>query len=927
MKSVMRCLDEGGTVLTVNRRLARFLVASCDQYKVEQGLTVWTTPEVLPYGGWLERCWDELTTLPPVQGRMDVGLSTERTSDLDGELSKPPVGIADWPMLLSPAQEQALWEQIIGAENSSGLFLDLASVVGKVMQAYELWHTWSSDAEPRIDSAGYGVDSDDQAFQTWMALFEDRCTEEGWISSAKVPGWLARFSHLISVGSQLLLAGFDRLSPAQERLWHSLARQGVTVSHWQPPGQQSRTSRLVFPDQESEIVAAAHWARRWLENDRQGWIGVVVPDLHRIRDQVARIFTTVLHPETLAMTTLPERPLFNISLGWPLIGYPLIQDMFLLLEGMSGAWSLTDVGVLLRSPCIAGGESERLPRALLDRRLRDRGSLRITLERWQQSAGKQSGQGHCPLLQQLLTRAMALLPPPGMQTPGEWIETFARWLSAWGWPGERSLSSREFQTWEAGRELLATFATLERVVGNISLPDALRRLRSLARQRLYQPETPDAPVQIEGVLEATGEPFSALWLLGFSGEVWPAAPDPNPFLPMAWQRQRGVPRASAQGELAFAEGLTRRLLASAPEVVVSHAQLLEGLPHQVSPLIADVPEIETDSPEWSFLRPGCQSTPCTEVWEHYVDHQGPPLARGTLVSGGARILKSQAECPFQAFALHRLGATPLSEVEAMVDARTRGTLVHHVMEQFWRVTPSLERLIDLDATTLTERIRRSVVAVVRSEAEKKPDWFPPGLRRLEEKRLIRLLSFWLELERSRTRPFQVISQEGSRQLAVGGLVLELRPDRVDQLDDGRHVVIDYKTGDPSLSHWRVPRLREPQLPLYCLIQGESVAALVFAKVRSDKPEWIGLGEEDGLLPLHNSMEKTLRSLGVADWSGLLSLWRDDLTGLAEEFLAGRAVVSPLAGACDRCRLAPLCRIHASETFSEPADQTSDHEGE
>ncbi|MEO5370670.1 MAG: PD-(D/E)XK nuclease family protein, partial [Magnetococcus sp. DMHC-1] len=885
-------------VLTVNRRLARHLMDDFDRLQLEQGRSTWPTPDIVPLSGWLERCWDSLVGLPDLP-------------DLAAESGT-------MPLLLNPVQEQALWEQVIRAESVGSPFLDVASVAEKALQAYELWHAWL-DANDQVDPANLFLDVDAQAFQTWMARFEARCTEQGWIVAARLPAWLTHQAIHLAMGSHVLLAGFERLAPALERLFDQLSRQGTMISCWQPPGQQSQTVRLDFPDQNSEIETAARWARHHLAANPEDRIGVIIPDLQRMRAQVVRIFTDVLHPEMFALTAAPERPLFNLSLGSPLAGYPLIQDMFLVLDGLRGSWALTDAGALLRSPCITGGESERWPRALLDQHLRDKGRPRLAVKQWQQMTGEPARGDHCPLLRQVLTRAMAMLPTPDRQTPSAWVETFSNWLAIWGWPGERTLTSREFQTWEAGRTLLATFATLDRIVGRISLPRALQQIRKLAQRRLYQPETPDAPIQILGILEATGEPFSALWLLGLAGEVWPAAPAPNPFLPLAWQRQRGLPRASAQGELDFARRLTERLLASAPRVVASHARMQEDLPQRLSPLIAHVPPVDIGFLDLGPGQPYWRSIQAAAEWETCPDHQGTPLQSNVQVAGGARVLKSQAECPFQAYAVYRLGATALPEVEPMVDARTRGTLVHRVLELFWRETPDLKNLAGLDDASLAERIRKAVVASVQQEAENRPEWFPDGLRRLEENRLTRLLTTWIKLERTRTRSFQVVLHEKSLQLDVGGLLLDLRPDRVDALADGRRVVLDYKTGEPKLSDWRVPRLREPQLPLYCLIQGENVAALAFAKVRPEKPAFLGLGAEQDLLPMQNSMETALRYHQVAGWPELLTSWREDLTRMAGEFLAGVACVSPLPGACDYCQLTPLCRIHEAGLHSDPDD--------
>ncbi|MEO5372321.1 MAG: hypothetical protein H7833_19805 [Magnetococcus sp. DMHC-1] len=64
MESVWACLEKGGTVLTVNRRLARHLMDDFDRLQLEQGRSAWPTPDIVSLSGWLERCWDSLVGLP-----------------------------------------------------------------------------------------------------------------------------------------------------------------------------------------------------------------------------------------------------------------------------------------------------------------------------------------------------------------------------------------------------------------------------------------------------------------------------------------------------------------------------------------------------------------------------------------------------------------------------------------------------------------------------------------------------------------------------------------------------------------------------------------------------------------------------------------------------------------------------------------------
>ena len=140
------------------------------------------------------------------------------------------------------------------------------------------------------------------------------------------------------------------------------------------------------------------------------------------------------------------------------------------------------------------------------------------------------------------------------------------------------------------------------------------------------------------------------------------------------------------------------------------------------------------------------------------------------------------------------------------------------------------------------------------------------------------------------------------------LPLSLRVDRVDQLADGSHLVIDYKSGRNSLSAWLGERLSQPQLPLYGVASG--VEGIAFAQVRARDCKFTGVGTMEGVPGLQSDIEKaTSRSaVEVDSWSGLVEHWRLTLERLATDFLTGDARVDPDPNACNFCGFQSLCRV-------------------
>jgi len=170
---------------------------------------------------------------------------------------------------------------------------------------------------------------------------------------------------------------------------------------------------------------------------------------------------------------------------------------------------------------------------------------------------------------------------------------------------------------------------------------------------------------------------------------------------------------------------------------------------------------------------------------------------------------------------------------------------------------------------------------------------------------------WLHLEQNRKGSFRVAEAEQAHRLRLGDLELSLRPDRVDELEDGRRMVIDYKTRAPARSQWMGARPGEPQLPLYALLD-DKIEGIAFASMAEQPPQFVGLGEGLGLSsPNEKSLQQQTK--GVAEqWQELVEAWRGSLTALANDFIAGNARVDPVSGACRYCDLASVCRVRQLE---------------
>jgi probable DNA repair protein len=875
-------LEDGALLLTINNRLAREFHRRYDAAQQSKGLVVWETPRIFPWLVWLQRYYNQILTL-----------------------AEPD---SSHPTLLSPLQEQSLWERVIYDSPYSGALLQVPATACTAQEAWRLWHTWRLPLEHQ----SLFVTEDTQAFLKWAQAFEDHCQQDQWLDSARLPDAVAQ---LLDAGQAplptvIILAGFDEYTPQQQEFLAALATQGVRLQVCTTKKAVKQAVRIALADTVEEITFAARWARRKLERSPEDRIGIIIPELEALRAQVVRIFDGIFHPEAILPGRYTMERIYNISLAQPLTSNPLVHTALLILALTDGELSLAEIGGLLRSPFLGEAEQEFSHRALLDAHLRKSREATVSLDRLLAvaiSVGVEGAAYQCLALSERLQQFKAEIDQlPARQFPSGWAQSFTRWLYLLGWPGERPLNSEEYQAVSAWHKEVQSFASLDRVVPPLKRNAAISKFRRFLAETLFQPESSAVPIQVVGILEAAGEHYDAAWILGLHDGAWPSAPRPNPLLPIELQRRYRLPHASAERELAFARMVTDRLLTSAPTVIVSHPCREGDSDLRPSPLIATLEAVLPAALEPVSVESYAAQIRLTAIWETLVDDHGPPLEKGAWVEGGASLLKAQSACPFRAFAEHRLGAKGLEEPSAGLAALDQGVLIHTALHFLWERLKDQHTLLICSTEDLQERAAEAAKRAIAKQMKERPQTFTAQFTAIEQERLEKLLLEWLERDKQRA-PFTVLYQEKSQPLNIGGISLTTRADRIDQLESGERIIVDYKTGKPDPNHWFGERPEEPQLPLYCIAHQKPVAAVLFAQVRRGEMKYLGIAKEEGIMPDVSAF--TAIPKGLESWEKLLAQWQQILGTLAVEVTQGYAAVAPKdVKSCYYCALPGLCRI-------------------
>jgi len=904
--AVFAALERNALVLTANQRAARTLHSAYARRMRAEGHTVWQPPAILTWEIWTETLWQQLL-LRGVETRV----------------------------LLNPMQERLLWKDILAQDALARTLRSPESLATLAADAWTLLARYGGlDANGGMDwlRAQFQAGSTDvRTFARWAQLFERRCRKDSFLPSAQLDGALV--VHITKralplVEKEIALVGFDRITSAQTSLCNALRDAGIAVSQLAAPVEAPVIRIVEAADPETEMRAATRAIRQTLATNPEARIAVILPDVASVRSQLERIFLSELAPELQIAGATARRP-FEFSLGVTLHRIAMTRTALSLLRWTINPLPLEEISALLRSPYLAGAQSERYERAIWDAQQLRRTKLlepEIPLT-WvlRQPHLPPMLHGQLTALQKLSADITALTrQKKPLASYGTWMEHVAALLSAAGWPDgtERKLDSNEFQLQERWQKMLDEIATLDFAGERVDFSTALNAIERASAETLFAARSHNAPVQIMGTLESAGSVFDSIWFLGTTDMAWPSPASTHPFIPWTVQRDLGMPGTDSALSLADATAITQRIAASAPEITFSFAHRGsegEQRPSNCLRALAGATWLRDDA-----IAPVSATA---IALEDAPDDTTLPALPDTIVRGGATILELQAACPFRAFAEKRLFSTSLDTTEAGLDAAARGSLIHQVMATFWNTVKTQHALAAMSPAERTAHLTTAIDAAfapLRPESE----WDLRYLR-VQREWLARLLPQWLDVELARP-PFEVNATERDlREQRIGPLSIDVRVDRIDTVrvepeDAPNQIILDYKTGKVSHRAWFDERLEQAQLPLYAILTPEKLTGVAFARLRT------GDMSMEGISALPDQLKKTRRKKDgqpyanseVRDLAAEIAIWHVKLTAIAEEFANGYSAVTPkrYPQTCAHCDQMPLCRIQETASLGSSEDE-------
>ncbi len=916
---VADALRRGAAIVAASPRAARALHFRHAEDQRAQGRSVWSSPPITDWDSWLRELWREHAFANPSA-----------------------------PMLLSTLQERALWTRV--QRDDAALVLSPEQMAALAMEAWSLLSAWNAHAARRLA----WEHTDAEGFRHWAQEFERECTRHRWLSASQLEPTLTAvlgFGTALTLPPELCLVGFapTRITPAQRAFLTALEARGVRLTNdYAEPSftqEESRRQWVAAPSSREEIAACAAWAREILSAHPHTCIGILA--VSAARGEIERTFRRVLMPASEDIRQ-PSAPMpFEFSLGHPLAEVPAVRAALLLLRWTSAPLPARAISWLVLSGFVA--DTATVPIALARHDAGQRSTGSITPERSLDSY--RDSLAADPALRTLRNTLGTLLRAVEAnrvreedRQPSAWAELVHLLLDRAGWPGERPDDSVQFQALQRWQRLLDDLALLDFDGARISWPGFLALLERHASETIFAPESHDAPIQIMGPLESSGQQFDSVWFLGTDDLSWPMRGRLHALLPPSVQRDFRMPHATPEDDWNLAHAVTTRLLAGTPNIVFSYAQRNEDAELRPSPLVAGLfPQGAYPIAAASLHPAPLQSIepPPGHPLESIADDSGVlpwPIDR---TAGGSEVLKRQATCAFQSFATRRLAARPIEESERGLSPAEKGKILHEVLQRlFSEPEPApLRTRDDLVTAIATNRLAGILDAHIEAvfHASRGPEgpgagpstpWRDAYLA--AERRPLRIrLTDWLTIEAGR-QPFTVEAcEQRLPDVHIGDLRLNLRADRIDRLVDGTRLLIDYKTGVISPAAWRGERLAEPQLPLYAAYGNvENLSGILFAQIRAGETKFEGrIRDAQAQLLADAGARSALVTDPYSD--RMCEDWARALARLAEDFLRGEAAVNPRdPKVCTLCRLQGLCRV-AENSFAfatangdeeeEPAD--------
>ena len=912
------CVDrlrDGSTVVVDTQRLQHLVADEFNRRMQAEGLTAWPSAEVFTFSAWLSRLWRDY-----------ANQSDETVS-----------------VLLSGEQSRQIWERVISenvrsqySEGYEYLLWHITATANQVKNAYGLICSYDIDPECYTDHISIDV----AHFRNWLKAYRHALVKRSAIDHECLAGHVGNAVEKIFSAKRpsVVFAGIDTWTPQLEWLIESLERVECAIETLEantvPFDRQPQ--KFEFDTTDEEINACARWARVAVDaNPEVHRIGIVVPNLGEIGPRLSRALSDYLNPDALMEDRQTNKLSFHITLSGSLSEVPIVVDAMNLLELIRPTVSIEVMTSIVVSDRIKGWDQESAGRAKLANEIYGVGGDRLSLDDLialeNKLAFKQPDL--CPELIKVLHKAkLKRSQQPERADYASWGRFFMEWMEIFQSKkkGDRQFGVDEWQAYRSWVSIVQGLAELGFVESECTVETAFAKLVRSVREANVQPRAVRTPVQVGEYLSMAGQTFTHLWMLGMNEKALPGSPRPTPFVPISIQKNCRIASSSAEELNKQVQRRFERIVSSAQHVVQSYARMDRGEHFQKSHLLRFPGRFSLEASEDLASCREYSSLLTAEYRnsETFNDWKAPAVQlEGGVTSGGTSLLKDQSNCPFRAFAVHRLHLKQAPSLDVGVTRLARGLLMHDIAERLYKTFRTPDQLKELsESGELSNVIRKHVKSAVEKYNGKRVRPFSREIVDVEVSILSILTEALVHFDMQRiakgqehldsqvgqlaNATYELWATEHRTQIELSGMTLTLKIDRIDDCN-GNLILIDYKTGACSLSDagGKQPytdRPKDPQLAVYAVAmdqQEHRVRDVAYYQLKDGELSthtWFGYTQGRAKA---TPIDELLNSTSDVGWLAVLNQ-------IAGGYIAGDAVADPLNsyGTCRYCHVEPVCRI-------------------
>lgn len=841
--------SERALLFTANQRLQRFIYR-----KLMQNQSYRPSLPIHTLDQWVEEEWNRLA---------DRGEPTAKAT------------------LLSQYAQRKIWQQLVDQFPPEQALYNATQLADLLAEAYNTSALWQVPPAQLTE-----LGSEETRYFVALSRRFDQFLEERELIT--VAGALEIISQTKHVQLEAIYTyGFQEISPFYLKALNDIADRVVELPQLQQSDLPPAVSVSEYQEKAQEYASVAEQCKNLLTENPEYTIAVVVPNLEQDKQDLEEIFTREFSPQNylLSSCTTPAPLPFEISAAKPLILEPVISDAFLLLQ-LDQTTLERETAIALTQSIFWGSDQSQTERDNLHNTIYCSDSAKFSVA---DLVKEHEGKACADILLKAQQFFRDCIRSNKHFNCTEAASLILKQLEIFGWPGNIVLSSREYQAVNQFIDLLKTFSSLDVVRDSYeNWPQMIAQLREICTNKIFHIEQKFQPIQILGIMEASGSTFDKIFVVNCHNQNIPAKPTPNPFIPFSIQVQYDTPRSTANRELLFARKQIQGLTQAASQIVFSYALKDEEKALEISPLLENFSiQSQHDASPENKLDKKYRDALKFDAFDVIDTSIAPIIPPGNYIPGGAGYIRLHAADPLRAYLVYQLGVKAPYESYLGFTPADRGNMLHEVLAKLWSKISSLDALLSYDDVQLKawiEDITEQVIRAQLSHSRREVDY---QLKQLERKRLGNLVYDWLQTEKQRPT-FTVIAEEKQVEFSIEERKLKMRIDRIDQTQD-KQILIDYKTKSVSLSKLLNAPVLEPQLPLYTLYLtqiGDTPAAAMFGTINSQKISMEGIADEDFIFGDLVTPNKVRNGEFKGDWAELVEWWTTQIQTQVRQLVSG-----------------------------------------